>query len=88
MPSRYRNIDEIQSTGPFTSETIHEFSYILFVLTFFVAVTLVFALPGEVKRFSSALVERNEEMCAVIAVLERDASVCHLFLGSLHLWWD
>lgn len=62
--------------------------YVLFILTFFVAVALVFALPGKIKRLSSALVQRNEEMCAIITVLERNTSIGHLLLGSFHLCRD
>ena len=56
----------------------------LFVLALLVHVPLVLALPREVIALPPALVQRDEEMRAEVAVREVDLRVDELLLGRLH----
>ena len=56
----------------------------LFVLALLVHVPLVLALPREVIALPPALVQRDEEMRAKVAVREVDLRVDELLLGRLH----
>lgn len=55
------------------------------VLALFVGVTLVLALPWEVELGLPALVERDEQVGALVPVGQRNPGLHHLLLSRYHL---
>lgn len=55
-----------------------------FVLTFLIGMTLILTLPREEKLGRPTLIERNEEMCTLVAVRYRDFLVHHLLPCGYH----